>query len=109
MNDELININTTELYFILSVVLSGAEYKLEFAWNEQNKYWTISLYTESEEPIFQGRKLVLDCNLFAFCSHDNLPDGQLYAIDSTESKDEISELDLGNNRILIVYIPNETI
>lgn len=109
MNDEIIKITTSELDFILSVVLSSTEYKMGFSWNNHNRYWTISLYSENDEPIFEGRKIVLDTNLFAFCSHNNLPDGQLYAIDSTESKDDISELDLSNGRILITYIPNETI
>ena len=102
MNDYEIPIETVDPFFDFSIELSGKEYIIEIIWNNEEDFWTISLFTSDKTPIFLKRKIVANYDLFSFCSNPLLPDGQLLAIDTQNILTPIAYEDLGN-RISLVY------
>lgn len=102
MAEYQIEIDSDDPFFDLSVELSGKLYIIEISWNVENEFWTISLFTSDKEPIFLGRKIVINYNLFSYCSHPLLPPGRLFALDTSFTNTECGESDLGN-RVILVY------
>ena len=68
MTNYEIQIGDIEPFFDLSIDISDVEYILEFAWNNEGSFWTVSMFTTDKTPIFTGRKLVLNYDLFSYCS-----------------------------------------
>jgi hypothetical protein len=89
-------------FFDFTVDLSGTIYTIEINWNTENEFWTLGLYTSDKQPITQGRKIVCNSNLFEFCSHELLPPGKLYAVDTSGNNLDPGEDDLGI-RVILVY------
>lgn len=102
MSDFEIPIENIEPSFTLSIEISEKEYIIELSFNSENDFWTISLFTAGKIPIFQSKKIVLNYNLFSFCSHPLLPSGSLRAIDTSNTLRECQYEDLGN-RVKLIY------
>lgn len=108
INPQILDVDSAEPFYDLIATLSGVEYRFELQWNVNNEYWGISLYTSDNTPIFQGRKITTNSNVFAYCSSPLLPPGKLYAVDTSESTAEPEYEDLGV-RILLIYTEDETL
>lgn len=102
MTNYEIPITNIDSYFDLRVDILNIEYIFEFAWNNQGEFWSISMYTADKTPIFLGRKVVLNYDLFSYCSNPLLPSGSLRAIDESKTLVECGFDDLGN-RVKIIY------
>lgn len=97
-----IPIESIEPFFDLRIDILNIEYILEFSWNNEGNFWTISMFTSDKTPIFLGRKLILNYDIFSYCSNPLLPTGSLRAIDESNTLKECDFDDLGN-RIKLIY------
>jgi hypothetical protein len=97
-----IPIENIEPSFDLSIDILEKEYILEFSWNNEGEFWNISMFTSDKTPIFLGRKLVLNYDLFSYCSNPLLPQGKLRAVDESNTLKECDFDDLGN-RVKLIY------
>lgn len=97
-----ISLKSISPLFDFYVDFDGKEYIIEIAWNVENSFWTISLYTSEKSTIFEGRKIVLNYNLFEYCSHPLLPTGKLRAVDTSGTYKDCTYDDLGD-RVKLVY------
>jgi hypothetical protein len=67
--------------------LSGIDYQLEFAYNQREDCWYMTIGDNEGNVMFQGLKLVVGWPIFAGLRHANLPPGQLVVISNTISDD----------------------
>lgn len=102
MTNYEIPLSDIDSFFDLRVDILNTEYILEFIYNNQGEFWSISMYTADKTPIFLGRKVVLNYDLFSYCSNPLLPIGSLRAIDESNTLKECGFDDLGN-RVKIIY------
>lgn len=64
--------------------LDGRDYVLQFAWNEREARWYLSLFDEEEQPLALGIKLVANWPLLRFYRFDpRVPPGELMVVDLT--------------------------
>ena len=96
------NIDYLNPFFTFTTDLSGTEYLIEINYNEENDYWTLSLFLADSTPILVGTKIVINYNLFQFCSNELLPNGELYAIDASSTNQECGDGELGQ-RVVLIY------
>ena len=75
--------------FSQDVVLDGNNYRIEFNYNQRGDHWSMSVYTRENDPIVQGITIVKDYDLFGQYRAYDLPPGQLYAIDITETYERV--------------------
>lgn len=97
-----IPIESIEPFFDLRIDILNIEYILELSWNNEGNFWTISMFTADKTPIFLCRKLILNYDIFSYCSHPLLPQGNLRAVDESNTLKECDFDDLGN-RIKLIY------
>lgn len=102
MIDYEIPLTDIDTFFDFSIEISGKTYIIEMFWNVENEFWSISLFTSEKLPIFLGRKLVLNYDLFSFCSNPLLPPGTLKAVDQSKTFKDCGFEDLGN-RVILIY------
>lgn len=88
---------------IFGVELDGTSFRMALRFNNRDGYWYLSLYTSQDEPIVQGRKVVLDFPLWARYVDPRLPPGQVLAVDTSGVGEEAGEFDLGA-RVQLVYV-----
>ena len=77
-----VSLGTNEQYYLLD-----ADYSV------REDAWYISLFTENEEPIIQGQKLVIGYDILELCYHPNKPNCKL--IPNTD-EDSILRVDYEN-------------
>lgn len=71
-------------YYEQRVRLDETDYLLKFAWNQRESRWSVSFYTDRDEPILTGLKLLANWPLFESYRYiDGLPRGELIACDWT--------------------------
>lgn len=67
--------------FRQTVRIENTLYNFEFAWNVVGKHWTVGLYTQENEPIILGEKMVLNFPLFFGAVDSRLPLGSFFVLD----------------------------
>lgn len=85
------------------VVLDEIPYVFKFTYNTRMEFWTMNILTKDLEPIVQGIKIVLSYELISRFANPDLPQGQLYALDSGITETEVTRDNLGNI-IQLVYV-----
>lgn len=90
------------------VELDGVAYSLEFAWNERDGAWFISLAQPDGTPLVSGLKLVTNRPLLRrFRYRVGLPPGELYAIDLSGKIAYAGFSDLSNGVTITYYDASE--
>lgn len=77
----------------VSLGTSGQYYLLDADYSAREDAWYVSLFTENEEPIIQGQKLVIGFDILELCYHPAKPDCKL--IPNTD-EDSILRVDYEN-------------
>lgn len=86
------------------VILDGFSYLFDFVWNEISEQWSMSILLPGEVPMVSGIFLVLGYNLLEIHQHLNIPQGDLFCIDTTGDEVEITRLNMGDT-VKLVYTP----
>ena len=89
----------------LRVTLSGVEFYLRLRWNVRAQFWTVDVLDAGKTPIVTGVAVRVQYSLLSRYRDTRLPDGKLYAIDTSGAGVDPGETDLGE-RVLIAYDPN---
>jgi len=91
--------------YSIDVDLDARPFTLIWKWNYRGQYWTVEFWTRENELIHGAIKVVPDYDLLHNTRHiAALPQGALFAIDTTETPDPIVFADLGE-RLQVLYIP----
>lgn len=86
-------------YYSQRVRLDGRDYIFRFAWNQREARWRLSLFTDRDQPLVRGLKLLANWPLLRFYRYDaRLPSGELYAVDWTGDGSPPGLEELGEGR-----------
>lgn len=96
-------------FFTETVTLTGKDYVLDFAYNQRENRWYLSILDVNKDPISMGRKIVPNIDLFRQCADPRKPAGKIVAL-SLGASDEAPTLEeLGVRVKLFYYEPGESI
>jgi hypothetical protein len=88
----------------MSVALSGATYRIAWAWNERDRTWSFSMWDPSGAPLVQGVRVVLGVDLLAWApAGDRRPPYPIVVIDPSKTYAEPGRDTLGT-RVKVVYM-----
>lgn len=93
------------------LLLGSSLYVLQAAWNIRDESWNVSLYTNEDVPLFEGKRVNINIDLLAQVSNINKPDGYLMVVPVAKEKGvevitrdnmgvEVELIFIGNNEIL---------
>lgn len=97
-------------YYTQRVRLDGRDYILRLAWNQREERWSLSLFTDRDEPILFSLKLLCAWPLLSpYRYDDRLPEGELYVCDWTGdgSPPLLEELGEGRRCQLLYFTQEE--
>jgi hypothetical protein len=84
--------------------LDGVDYQLDFAWNDRDGAWYLSISAIDGTPLVYGIKLVSNRPLLArFHSTSGMPPGEIIAFDESGSIYWAGYTDL-NNGVDLIYM-----
>lgn len=93
--------------FTEQVTIENVVYNLRFDFNSRGEYWVLTFSDTDGNILLDGIKIVLDFELIErFPGHD-LPEGNLFAIDTTGTFETVGYDELINGDIQIVYMTRE--
>lgn len=101
---QIIPIDSTVGASRFQTVLDGTRYLFEFRFNARGQYWVFDIYTEQNEAIVCGVKVLLGVNLIGLYQDTRLPSGVLFAVDLDGNGSPIEMNDLGG-RVVLTYTP----
>jgi hypothetical protein len=87
----------------LRIPLGGEFFGFEFRWNARDGSWSFAL-SDASGAVLLSRKLVVSFPMLFHAADERLPDGELYAVDSTGADEEPGLTDLGS-RVLLTFTP----
>lgn len=92
-------------YYSQRTRLDGRDYVLEFAYNEREERWYLSIFDEAKTPLARGIKLIANWSLLHPYRFDpRMPPGELTASDTTGDGSPPTLLELGEGkRCELVY------
>lgn len=71
-------------YYTQRVRLDGRDFNLDFAWNQREERWYLSIYDEDNQLVHAGIKILANWPLLRWYKFDDrIPGGELEAIDLT--------------------------
>lgn len=70
-------------------------YLIKFDWITSDESWVFSIYDQDEDPIVQGKKVVIGIDLLRGIRDSRKPTGLLIAVDTTEQHQEADVSTLG--------------
>lgn len=76
--------------------LDGIQYVIDIRWNSRDEAWYMSVFSEEEEPLISGTKLVLGAWLTGDATHPDRPFGLFRLIDWTGSGTEATLTNIGS-------------
>lgn len=85
------------------VTIESVIYIFEFRWNTQFEFWTFDIYDFGSVPLITGVKLIVNYPLTKRYAKEELPPGELIAIDSTSTLDRVGRNDLGD-KVQLIYM-----
>lgn len=98
---------TTALDFNESVPLEGTEYLFDFAWNDRDGYWYLTISDQDANQIANGIKLLININLLRRFTDTRLPPGLLMCVDLTgTATDIVTSGELGY-RVPLLYTTSD--
>lgn len=95
--------------FTQEVTLDEVPYRFQFVWNFRGQYYTLSIFDRELNPIVQGIKVVVGYELISIYNGADVPPGELYVVDTTDEVERITQDDLINGVVQIVYIPEDEV
>lgn len=87
--------------------LDGATYTLGFRWSSRAQAWYWSLIDQNDQPVVQGRRVVVNWPLLRNVANVNAPLGEFYAIDTSGTDVEPGLTELGQ-RVKFIYVERGT-
>ena len=84
------------------IVLLGRNYRIRFSYNLVCDYWTFGLYTEQDEPLAIGIKIVPNMALNLFFGLDQMPQGQFLCMSKL---DRIGRDDFKDGKATFAFFP----
>jgi len=88
--------------FTQKIILDNETYILRCHWNEREEAWYFAIEDADENPIVSGRKMVSNWPLLHRSISTDLPAGQLFVIDTTDSLADPGLNDL-DERVVLLY------
>lgn len=92
--------------FSEEIILDNIPYRFSFSWNTRGEFWSMIIQDRSEVVLIAGVKLILNFPLLFMHPGKNLPPGELWVIDTTESLERIGRTDFENN-VSLIYLTEE--
>lgn len=90
--------------FVVEAELDDVTYYLQFAWNNEANYWSLSIENANNESILSGLRIVTNWPLLFKYQHLSLPKGDLIAVSLDKRKTDIGRNDFVDNIVELVYI-----
>lgn len=94
--------------FSEEVTIDDVTYRLDFIYNNRSGVWSMSVLDLDLNPIISGVALVLNYDLLAQFPGIGLPEGEMYAIDTTEKEEKIDRKNIGPI-ITLIYLTEEEV
>ena len=94
-------------FFRETVTLTGADYILDFQYNQREDRWYLSVSDAAGVPIYGGRKIVPSVSLLRQCADARQPPGLLVPQTLTTDDSPPGLNDLGSRIALYYYEPGE--
>lgn len=92
--------------FVQEISLEEKVYKFRFYWNDRFDYWSMAILNFEDTIVLSGIKLVLNYELIQRYRHRDIPQGQLYVIDPSDTLVRIGREDL-DNTVNLIYVEVE--
>lgn len=89
--------------FSEEITLENKVYRFRFDWNTSGQYWSMSIYNRDLELLVSGIKIVLDYELISDYAYMGLPEGEIYAMDTSNELLTIGRNDIGD-RVFLAYV-----
>jgi hypothetical protein len=86
----------------LKATLDDSEYFIRLRYNVRGEYWTLDMLTAGKTPIVTGVAIRVSYSLLSRYVDTRLPDGKLYAIDTSGEGLDPALDDMGE-RVLLAY------
>jgi hypothetical protein len=93
-------------HYSFGVTLDGVAYTFEFRWNDRGEFWVFDIADGSGNPLVSGRKVVVDFPLLGRFAVEGLPEGSLFAVDTSGAGQGPTLEDFGA-RVTMVYLTAE--
>lgn len=90
--------------FTQSMVLEGVSYVFNFKWNTRGEFWTFNINDDQTDPLIEGIQIVLNFEMLGQYQYKAIPQGKLYALDTSGSVEPIAYEDMFNGRITLLYL-----
>lgn len=92
------------------VLLGSSLYILQAAWNIRDESWNVSLYTNENLPLFEGKRVNISIDLLAQVTDINKPAGYLMVVPIAKEKGvEVITRDNMGTEVELIYIGNDEI
>lgn len=95
--------NSNYAAFTQEVTLDETDFKLKFYWNSRFEYWSMTISDFEDNIIVSGIKLVLNYDLLNPYRHLDVPAGQLYVLDPSDTLLRINREDIDKN-VSLFYV-----
>ena len=102
MTQVIIPTSTALARYTQTTRLGDRTFRLDFAWNQRESSWWLSLYDAEDEPIALGIKIVPRWPLLTMVQDERRPQGEIVALDTTGQDEPPGLRDLGA-RVLLVF------
>lgn len=91
--------------------LSEFSYEIVFYWNEQNKFWTMSIYKIDNTSVVEGFVLAINSCISSSWGYkiqeENDSFGAIYCISTIESNKPLNRYSFGKTALLVYYTAEE--
>ena len=92
------------------ILLDSSLYIMQASWNIRDESWNVSLYTNENIPLFEGKKVNINVDLLAQVTSTNKPTGLLLVVPIAKEKGvEVITRDNMGSEVELVYISRNEI
>ena len=92
------------------LLLGSSLYVLQASWNTRDESWNVSLYTNENVPLLEGKRVNINIDLLAQVSNINKPDGLLMVVPIAKEKGvEVITRDNMGTEVEVIFIGNDEI
>ena len=92
-------------FYTMTVALDGADYLLEFRYNQREEAWYFDISLSDGTLLVRGIKIVCGLPLLRRFADNRLPAGTLMAVSNTDERSPPKLLELGDDskRVTLIY------
>ena len=92
------------------VLLGTSLYILQASWNTRGECWNVSLYTNENLPLFEGKRVNINIDLLAQVTDINKPAGYLMVVPIAKEKGvEVITRDNMGTEVELIFIGNDEV